>query len=233
MKHSDPAVSVVIPAYNCDRYIADAIESVLRQTRRADQIIVIDDGSTDGTDVVIRQYEDRVSYVRQQTGPSGAAAARNRGVALARGDFIAFIDADDIWLADKLRQQLDLLLTNPALDAVFCHIEIFHERGADEGQSADNNRKSLPGYLPSSILIRKEALHRTGLFDESYQAGEFIDWYARATERGLRFGLTSAVLVRRRIHGFNLGIVKQHLYGREYLRLVKSALDRRRQAKAS
>ena len=126
MRHSDPAVSVVIPAYNCDRYIADAIESVLRQTRRADQIIVIDDGSTDGTDVVIRQYEDRVSYVRQQTGPSGAAAARNRGVALARGDFIAFIDADDIWLADKLRQQLDLLLTKPALDAVFCHIEIFH-----------------------------------------------------------------------------------------------------------
>ena len=115
-----PTVSVVIPTYNCSRFVGDAIESVLAQTRVPDQIIVVNDGSTDDTAAVVQQYRDgRIVYIEQANG--GIAAARNRGLSIATGDYIGFLDADDCWLPSMLERQLALLERQPDVICTFAN----------------------------------------------------------------------------------------------------------------
>ena len=115
-----PTVSVVIPTYNCSRFVGDAIESVLAQTRVPDQIIVVNDGSTDDTAAVVQQYRDgRIVYIEQANG--GIAAARNRGLSIATGDYIGFLDADDRWLPSMLERQLALLERQPDVICTFAN----------------------------------------------------------------------------------------------------------------
>ena len=106
-------VSVVIPAYNMEKYIGRAIDSVLAQTRQPDEIIVVDDGSTDNTADVIKSYGSRVHYIRQENG--GASVARNTGIEAAKSEWIAFLDADDEWLPEKLQLQIECFARNKAL----------------------------------------------------------------------------------------------------------------------
>jgi glycosyltransferase involved in cell wall biosynthesis len=114
-------VSVVIPAWNVEAYIARAIDSALAQTRSPDEILVVDDGSTDATPQIVHRYGDRVRYIRQPQ--TGAAEARNRGIAEASGPWIAFLDADDQWLPDKLARQMEGLARNP--DIVWSYSNYF------------------------------------------------------------------------------------------------------------
>jgi glycosyltransferase involved in cell wall biosynthesis len=108
-----PQVSVIIPAYNGDRYIVQAVESVLGQTFTDLEIIVVDDGSSDRTYQVLQPYLDRISYIYQEN--QGVAAARNRGIKEAKGDLIAFLDQDDFFLSDKLASQVALFRSSPSL----------------------------------------------------------------------------------------------------------------------
>lgn len=105
-----PLVSVVIPTYNAERYLGAAIESVLGQTATDLEVVVVDDGSTDGTEGVVRSYRDRVKYLKQEN--TGVAVARNRGIAESRATYVAFLDADDTWLPGKLERQLEALKSN-------------------------------------------------------------------------------------------------------------------------
>jgi glycosyltransferase involved in cell wall biosynthesis len=112
-----PSVSVVIPAYNAERFLAAAIESVLAQTFADLEVIVVDDGSTDGTASVVESYGQRVTYIRQAN--SGVAAARNRGIAASTGAYVGFLDADDTWLPHKLDRQLSALREHPTHHACY------------------------------------------------------------------------------------------------------------------
>jgi glycosyltransferase involved in cell wall biosynthesis len=111
-----PLVSVVIPVYNCDRYIVQAVESILNQTYSAYEIIVIDDGSQDHTSHVLQPYKNRIRYVYQDN--QGVSVARNHGIELSKGEFVAFLDADDVFLPDKLAVQLAVFMANPTLGIV-------------------------------------------------------------------------------------------------------------------
>ena len=110
---NDITISVVIPAYNCERYITRSIDSVLAQTRPVDEIIIVDDGSSDNTGEVVKRYGGKVRYIRQEN--AGASVARNTGIEAATGDWIAFLDGDDEWLPDKIKHQTELLSRNPNL----------------------------------------------------------------------------------------------------------------------
>src|SRR5215470_11833569 len=112
-----PEVSVIIPSYNSVKYLRDALDSVLSQTFRDFEVLVIDDGSTDDTRVVIRRYGEAVRYIYQQN--SGVAAARNRGISESRGQYVAFLDADDTWRQDKLEAQVTALRKNPRYQACY------------------------------------------------------------------------------------------------------------------
>ncbi|HEV8417024.1 MAG TPA: glycosyltransferase [Bryobacteraceae bacterium] len=213
-------VTVVIPAYNAERHIAEALEGVLRQTYRPVEIVVVDDGSTDATAETVRRFGPRVRFATQAN--AGAGAARNRGVAMATGRYIAFLDADDWWPPEKLARQVEILEQNPGCDLVFGQVQQFVHGGKDLGGPE-------PGILPGTLLARREAFQRVGPLAEDLKLGEFIDWYARAREAGLSSRIESDVWLRRRIHEDNLGVRERASRG-DYLRVLKAAMDRRRQS---
>lgn len=224
-----PLVSVVIPAYDAAAYLAAAIESVLGQTYRRLEVIVVDDGSSDGTADVARAFAERVRYLRQPH--LGPGAARNRGVGEARGALLAFQDADDEWIETKLERQV-AALADPAVDMVFGHMEEFlsDDLSESERRRIESRPGPRPGYMVQAMLIRREAFARVGEFEPTWRVGEFVDWYTKALERGLRAVMLPDVVARRRLHGDNLGLRERAARG-DYVRILKRAVDRRRAAR--
>jgi glycosyltransferase involved in cell wall biosynthesis len=222
-------VSIIIPVYNCGRYLAEAIESVLVQTYRPIQVVIVDDGSTDSSIQVARQYSESSTCYTQPHG--GIAAARNKGVDLTQGEYLAFLDADDVWLEEKLARQVAALHRQPELDMVFGLVNQFISPELEDAVKR-NLRVSLEpmqGYSAGTMLIKRASFLRVGLFETSWEIGEFVDWYAKATEKGLRSIMLEEVLTRRRLHDANQG-VRLRESRKDYVRVLKAALDRRRQS---
>jgi glycosyltransferase involved in cell wall biosynthesis len=218
-----PLVSVVIPAYNSGRFLGEAIRSVLDQNYRPIEVIVVDDGSTDDTVVVARSFGEPVQTIAQPH--SGIGAARNRAIASARGEYLAAIDADDLWMPEKLSRQTAALAADPTVDMVAGQTVEF--RTAADGCIVESPPAS--GIVIGAMLIRMEAFHRVGWMRTDLRLGEFIDWMARAQEAGLRMTRMDETVLRRRIHDSNTGI-RERGSRSEYAAVVKAALDRRRRA---
>jgi glycosyltransferase involved in cell wall biosynthesis len=220
-------VSVIIPVYNGQQYLAEAIESTLAQTYRPLEVIVVDDGSTDGSAEVARRFVPAVRYVSQPH--SGAAAARNHGVKEAQGQYISFLDCDDLWVQHKLERQMACFSADPALDTVSGHVEQFvsPELGEEFRRNFRFSPFPLPGPGPLTMLIRREAFLRVGFFETGYTVGESIEWYARAVAMGLKRVMLPDVLQKRRIHRDNLGRRERAAQG-DYLKIVRESLNRRR-----
>jgi glycosyltransferase involved in cell wall biosynthesis len=216
-----PLVSVIIAVYNCERYLAEAIESVLAQTYSHTEIIVVDDGSTDGSAAVAGHYANTVNYFYQPN--AGVAAALNKGLTVSSGDFLSFLDADDIWEPEKLEHQVSAM-DDPRVDMVFGQIEQFYSPELNTQRSSVG---VMPGYSKGTLLIRRQSFSRIGSFSEQFQLGDFIEWYLRAAELGLNSLMLPEVVMRRRIHAGNMGI-RQRGNRTDYLRILKASLDRRR-----
>lgn len=219
-------VSVIIPIYNSLAYLAEAIESALAQTYAPSELIVVDDGSTDEGAAIARGFGEGVRYAFQEN--AGVSAARNYGVRLARGGQIAFLDADDVWLEDKLERQMAVMKARPDVDMVLGQVSQFlsPEIAPELGKQLHCDPRARDGYLPSALLARRSALERVGPFHTALGMAEFADWYLRALECELRIALLEGVVVRRRIHGKNQSRVARNEY-REYLAVLKQAMDRR------
>jgi len=223
-----PLLSVIIPVYNGERYLAEALESVLAQGDPALEVLVVDDGSTDGTEAVARSFGAPVRHIAQAQ--AGAGAARNRGATLAQGALLAFLDADDRWRPGKLARQRATFAADPDLQIVFGHVRPFICPTLPEEKKArlHGPPEPLPGFHPGTMMIRREAFFHAGPFDTQWQAGEFIDWYARAVERGLKMHMLPEVVMERRLHDTNQGVYGRDHYRRDYLRILRATLARRR-----
>ncbi len=219
------AISVVIPVYNGARYLRETLDSVRWQTRQPDEIIVVDDGSTDDTPEIL-QAETGIQVIRQEN--QGAGAARNRGIQHATGELIAFLDADDIWLPEKLEIQARELETNPTTGYILCGILEFHspDMSGEMRQKVPVRNMDKPATLPSTALLRASCFEQVGLFDPRWRTGEFMDWILRAREHQVQCMLLDTPLVKRRIHDANLG--RQAAAATDYHRIIKAALDRKR-----
>ena len=170
-----PAVSVIIPSYNSAAYLSDAIDSVLNQTVAPLEVIVVDDGSTDETAQILERHRGRIVAITQEN--RGLSGARNRGIAAARGELIAFLDADDIWLPGKLEKQVACLAEHPTAGMV--HSELFwwdeqtgerHRRDCRRHEFAGSCYKEFflrAGIIPSTAIVRRECLEKVGDFDEA------------------------------------------------------------------
>ena len=222
-----PLVSVLIGAYNAAAYIGEAIESALGQDYRPLELIVVDDGSTDGTADVVRRYGDSAQYAFQEN--AGNGAARNRAVGRASGALFAFLDADDRFVPGKLDQQWEALRADPDLDVVFGHVREFvsPELSDDERATIRPPAPPAPWPAPNLMLIRREAFDRVGPFSEAVKVGVTVDWYARALEVGLRGAMLESVVLERRLHLGNNGLRERDLR-HQYLHVLKASLDRRR-----
>lgn len=217
-------VSVIIPVFNGESFVADAIQSVLAQTYEPVEIIVIDDGSTDGSAAVIKQFP-AVQYIFQPK--AGISVARNRGVEQAQGAFFAFLDADDVWGEEKLTLQTAAFSNNPNLDIVFGHVKQF--RGKFVPGMRVTNSDLMAGHIPSTMLIKREAFFRVGLFETNWKMGEFASWYLRSLEQGLEKFMLPDLVAWRRLHDTNNGIQQRESII-DYVHLLKASLDRRRAA---
>jgi glycosyltransferase involved in cell wall biosynthesis len=222
-----PPISVMIPVYNGEAYLGEAIDSVLAQSYRPVEVVVVDDGSDDATGEVARGYGAAVRYQRQPR--AGNGAARNRAVALATGELFAFLDADDRLLPGALERLAGALRDDPSLEAVYGHVREFVSPDLD-AEARSRLRPPIDriaGCLPTNMLMRRDAFLRVGGFATGLRVGVTVDWSARAQELGMATTLLDDVLFERRLHGSNNGI-REREHRSDYLRVVKAALDRRR-----
>ncbi|MCP4399598.1 MAG: glycosyltransferase family 2 protein [bacterium] len=226
MTRDAPLVSIIIPVYNCERYLAEALESVFAQTYRPIEVIVVDDGSTDNSANIAKHFAPDVHYCYQSN--AGPGAARNRGIMLAQGTFLAFLDADDLWVKDKLALQMKVFDEQPEVDMVFGHAKQFYSSEVEDHirQKIRIPAETIPGHTPCALLIRRETFFRVGIF-ENRIVGQVMSWYMRVVELGLHEVMLPDIVFMRRIHTHNLGITHRQLT-HQRLHVLKAALDRRR-----
>lgn len=228
---SGPLVSCIVPVFNCEAYLAASIESILAQDQWRLDIIVVDDGSTDGTAQVIRSFAGRIRGALQPN--AGPAVARNTGLAAARGEFIAFNDADDLWTPDKLAVQMAVLDARPELEFCVAHVQNFWvDEMKDEADRYRGHRRSEPiaGWVTPTLLARRSAFDRVGPMNAALGHGDSADWFLRAREMGVRGELLPDVLLRRRIHANNRSRVTAAQSRDEFFALLKRNKDRRKEA---
>ncbi len=228
-----PLVSVVIPVYNGQRFLAQAIESVLGQSYAPCEIIVVDDGSSDGSAAIAQSFA-AVHCVRQEN--QGQAAALNAGVKASQGTLLAFLDADDMWTPNNLDIQVDYLLRHPGLGYVIGRTLNFVEPGTQA--PAHLTKDLLPGLSsllsPGAIVVRKAIFEQVGYFSPDYEHAKDMDWFVRAKEAGVIMKTLSETVLHRRIHGLNQSF-RTTPRTTDYIRVLKASLDRKRamDAKAS
>lgn len=215
-------VSVIIPVFNGERFIAEAIESVLAQDYRSIEIIVVDDGSTDGTSKIAHKFSGQISYIRQANG--GPAAARNAGVRHAHGDVIGFLDADDLWTPGKATLQAAALADSPSFDIVLGRLQRL--KMTEGNRFVPHAGPELALNLGAS-LIRRQVFDRVGMFNEALRFADDWDWYMSARELGVSILVQDEVVLFYRRHQDNL-TNQEETNNRATALILKRSLERRR-----
>lgn len=212
-----PRLSVVIPAYNVEAFVAEAVGSGLAQTLADLEVVVVDDGSTDRTAAVVAALDDpRLRLVRKPNG--GLSSARNAGIRAAKAPFVGLLDADDRWLPDKAARHLELMAADPTIAVTFSDSAYIDDRGRRTGQLLAT-RQTEPGLLDlvrynhlgngSTAVVRRTAFETVGLFDEGLRSAEDQDLWVRILHRGGRIVRISEVLTEYRIRDGSLSMVPE------------------------
>jgi glycosyltransferase involved in cell wall biosynthesis len=228
-----PLISCIVPVFNGERYLREALDSIRAQTYRRLEIIVADDGSTDGTAAVVAGFGEHVRYLTQPN--AGPAAARNLGLRAAQGDFVAFLDADDLWHPEKLARQMARFQARLDLDLCVTHVQNFWvaELAGEASGYRGHPRlaPAIPGYVCQALLTRRTLFDMVGAFNTGLPAGEDTDWFLHAAEHGAVMEILPEVLVYRRLHQTNISWGLTRVNSRErdvLLQVLKASLDRRR-----
>lgn len=212
--------TAVIPAFNAEDTIGEAIRSILSQTVRPDRIVVVDDGSTDNTGEVAQGLSAIVHVIHQEN--AGVGSATTAGLAVVDTPLVATLDADDLWLPHKMAMQIDYLDRRPHCHGVFGMMQTFGEgeKGGEVG----------PGWSRTTMLVRTAAARQTGpVIDPPGGRGDMIDWIARARELGLKLDMIDGVLSLRRIRPGSLSYGRDSARDRGYAKVAWLALQRRKQ----
>jgi glycosyltransferase involved in cell wall biosynthesis len=222
-------VTAAIPVRNGEAYLAEAIESVLAQSRRCEQLIVVDNGSIDRSAEIARGFGAAVEIVEEPR--PGIGVARNGASRAARGDYIAFLDADDLWDREKTARQLAAFEADPDLQLVFGHVRQFVSPDLSAGEAAALNvpQDPQPGAYMGAMLARRAAIEVVGPWPEDVKVSDGLTFMLRARELGLKQAMLPETVTLRRVHGENHSI-HNRAERAEFARLLKQSLDRRREA---
>jgi glycosyltransferase involved in cell wall biosynthesis len=215
----NPLVSVLIPVHDGARFLPAALESALAQTFRPHEIVVVDDGSTDGSGDLARAVGARVVVQPHQ----GVAAARNRALDEATGDLIAFLDSDDCWTPDKLEVQVGAMLERPAAGFSVTHQQVTLEPGIAQPHWIAAGESLCCGT--ASLMVWRWAFDRVGRFDPARRLAEDTDWIVRALDLGMEMLVVPRPLLLRRIHGANLSCDRDP---RDLFAVLRRSLQRKR-----
>ena len=227
----NPLVTAIIPVFNGERHIAEALRSVFAQDYRPIEVIVVDDGSTDGSAAIIQSFPE-AHYIHQAN--AGVAAARNTALRAARGEFIAFLDQDDQWVPHKLTRQVGRLRDAPELGFV-----IARERILMDGITTrpawvreDALSEDLAIFIPGVLVARRATFDKVGNFDTSFVNGCDTDWLYRAKDLGVRYEVMPEALLIRRVHEHNASH-RMDINRRDIFRALHASIRRQREARAS
>jgi glycosyltransferase involved in cell wall biosynthesis len=219
-------ISVVIAVYNGAKFLAATLNSVIRQTCPPGEVIVVDDGSIDGSPGIAAGFGPPIRVLR--CAHRGEASALNAGLAEARGELLAFIDADDLWDDQKLAQQSAALASDLSIEAVFGRVVQFIDMDCRiaEPHEIKQKSKSFVGVNKTSMLIRRATFDRVGPFNAAVIAS-FPEWYARAVYSRIRFKCLESVVAFRRIHRDNTSRLHRQAVEGDYLKLVRALVVQR------
>lgn len=194
-------ISAIIPVYNGEHYVVNAIESILKQTYHNIEIIVVDDGSTDATVTLIKQFPKVKYFFKDRSGP---AASRNMGVKNSSGDYLAFLDADDQWLPNKIELQIDAFSRTPELDYVLTLQQNILKAGCKKPHWLKQEfiENSVLGGVPT-LMVKRTSFDQVGFFSEECIHDSDFDWFFRAKDLRLKFEVIQSVLFHRLIHDKN------------------------------
>jgi glycosyltransferase involved in cell wall biosynthesis len=215
-------VSVVIPAWNAARFLHEAVASVLAQTHPVDELVVVNDGSEDDTAAIADRLAEQHPLVRVlHQDNAGPGAARDQGISVTSGEFVALLDADDRWHPEKIAAQLNVFASRPDVDAVFTLAQNWFDGVEERGPTTP-----MAGHIPSSILFRRSVLDRTGGFDMAGDLNDWVPWFLRLRENGI-VETVPLPLVERRVHDSNRGLQQPDGMA-AYAQNIAAALRRRR-----
>lgn len=225
---ADPLVTVVVASYNGERFLQETLESLLAQDFDSFEVVVVDDGSVDRTAEIAQSFP--VRYIHQEN--AGLPAARNAGVAVARGTFIAFLDDDDLAPPDKLSVQAGYLLEHPDVGCVLGRQDWIFEEGIEPPKlQRDPIYGELGGIPMASLMMRRHLLDSIGGFDPSYRYAEDRDLFVRLRENGIEVVVLPEIVLHRRLHGTNMTLAPPESH--PLLRSLKAKLDRERNAQGA
>ena len=223
-------VDVIIPVYNREKYIAEAIESVLNQTFQDFTIIISDDGSNDGTGKIIKKYETSDSRVKSISHPhKGLAHTLNTAINYSTNKYLAFLDSDDYWHKEKLEKQIHFFEEFPDYRISFGHVQEFTTKINDLGEDIHVMKDPVPGISKISMMCERVLFDEFGYFDDSYKVGDHIEWMSRLFRANIPYGLIDDVLAYRRIHTDNM---TNGISNINYLKVIKQHLDAKRNSDA-
>ena len=229
---SPPIISCIVPVFNGERYLSEALDSIFSQTYRPLEVVVVNDGSTDGSAQVLTSYKNRLMYLEQAD--KGPAAARNLGARAAQGEYLAFLDQDDLWHPEKLTRQMARFEARPELHLCIAHVQMFwisELQGEAARLGTQPRARVVPGYTTGTLLVRRTFFDDVGGFDTSLWFGDATEWFLHAADRRAVMELLPEVLLYHRMHGTNLTRRRISASRDEFLGIVKRSLDQRRQSR--
>jgi len=220
---SGELVSCILPTWNGERYLIEALDSVFAQTYRPIEVLVVDDGSTDGTRLVVERDSRPIRLISQPN--SGPQVARNVGIAHAKGDFFAFLDHDDLWVPQKLAWQVAALSGQAKAGACVGHVQEFE---TDQTGVQRDRGGPVIGYVSSTMMLSRAALELVGPLSPQLGHADTADWFLRARYWGIAEVVLPQVLLRRRRHDSNRSQLMNDEMRAEFLRVLRADVARRR-----
>lgn len=226
----EPIVSVIIATLNAEKYLEEALNSILNQTYQNFEILIIDGGSTDNTQTIASSFP-RVSFIKQQG--SGLFDAWNQGIKMSKGQFVAILDSDDIWKSSTLTNHMNALLSDPSKIGSVGHVNFFIEKTQTPPPEFKLAllEKSHLAYMPGCFMGRKEIFNRIGYYETEWKIASDIIWFGKVKELNDEICLIDHVVLNKRVHKNNISYnsVDEDIYGRELLKLLHLKLKSRRE----
>ena len=225
---------MIIAVKNGAKYLRESLDSVLKQDHPAVEILVLDDQSTDDTRAIVEKFQlPNIRFILNEP-ELGIAGSRNLGIALAKGDLLAFTSHDDIWLPQKLRVQCECFARDPGLECCLTHVRCFVDPNEKAPQSFPKELidTDVPGWVIETLVARRTAFQRAGPFDEKFAQADDTEWYARAQRMGLSILMLPEALVRKRLHAGSVtyGQERAETGRRELLEIARRSIAGQRTA---